>query len=144
MESVHDVYAGEEVVREEALPFLQYESNGTVKLFGILPAILKVLKEGGTLFVDEIENGLHPNLTKILVALFNSEEINSNHAQLVCSSHETLLLKGNVRRDQVWFLHKNKYGESTIKRLSTFPGTRMSDDIAKRYINGAFGEIPKL
>lgn len=144
IESIHNVYSGTKLTGEIALPFLQFESNGTIKLFGILPAIYSALKNGGTIFVDEIENGLHPNLTKILISLFNSSETNPFNAQLICSSHDTLLLKEKVRRDQVWFLHKNKYGESSIKRLSTFPGTRTSDDIAKRYLNGAFGEIPTI
>lgn len=144
IESVHNVFSGTKVTGEITLPFLQFESNGTIKLFGILPAIFGALKTGRTIFVDEIENGLHPNLTKVLVSLFNSSETNPFNAQLVCSSHDTLLLKENVRRDQVWFLHKNKYGESSIKRLSTFPGTRTSDDIAKKYLGGAFGEIPNI
>ena len=144
VESVHNIYRGSEVIDEITLPFLKFESNGTVKLFGILPAIIKALKTGGVLFVDEIENGLHPNLTRVLIRLFNSSQTNPLHAQLICSSHETLLLKENIRRDQVWFLYKNKCGESTIRRLSTFPGTRMKDDIAKKYLDGAFGEVPKL
>ncbi len=144
VESVHNVYKDRKITGEITLPFLQFESNGTIKLFGILPAIFDTLKSGGVIFVDEIENGLHPNLTRIIVELFNSQELNPFNAQLICSSHDTLLLKNNVRRDQVWFLHKNKYGESSIKRLSTFPGTRTSDDIAKKYLSGAFGEIPKI
>ncbi len=144
VESVHNVYHERKIIREETLPFLQFESNGTIKLFGILPALFRTLKNGGTILVDEIENGLHPNLTKILISLFNDPETNPHKAQLICSSHDTLLLKEKIRRDQVWFLHKNKYGESSIKRLSTFPGTRTSDDIAKKYLTGAFGEIPKV
>lgn len=144
VESVHNVYDGTKIVREEILPFLQFESNGTIKLFGILPALLKVLTTGGTIFIDEIENGLHPNLTKLLIFLFNNSEFNSYNAQLICSTHDTHLLKEDIRRDQVWFLHKNKYGESKIKRLSTYPGTRTNEDIAKKYLNGAFGEIPEF
>lgn len=144
VESVHNVYKDNKIIGEETLPFLQFESNGTIKLFGILPAIFRALRSGATIFVDEIENGLHPNLTKVLIELFNSKETNQFNAQLICSSHDTLLLKNNIRRDQVWFLHKNRYGESKIKRLSKFPGTRTSDDIAKKYLEGAFGAIPEL
>ena len=144
IESVHNVYKDEKVCREETLPFLQFESNGTIKLFGILPAVLKALSTGGTIFVDEIENGLHPILTKLIVELFNSPDSNPRNAQMICSSHEVYLLKGKVRRDQVWFLHKNKFGESCIKRLSKFPGTRTTDDIANKYLQGAFGEIPEF
>ncbi|MBR2590207.1 MAG: ATP-binding protein [Clostridia bacterium] len=144
IESVHDVYKDEKLFREETLPFLQFESNGTIKLFGALPAIFKALSTGGTIFIDEIESGLHPILTKLIVELFNSSDTNSLNAQLICSSHEVYLLKENVRRDQVWFLHKNNYGESSIKRLSKFSGTRSNDDIEYKYLHGAFGEIPKF
>lgn len=144
VESVHHVYDGTKIAGEEKLPFLQFESNGTIKLFGILPAIFNAIKTGGVLFVDEIENGLHPALTRVLIDLFNSTASNPLNAQLICSSHETLLLKDHVRRDQVWFLRKNKYGESNIKRLSNFPGIRTNDDIAKKYLLGAFGQIPEL
>ena len=144
IESVHDVYKDNKAIREETLPFLQFESNGTIKLFGVLPAVFKALSTGGTIFIDEIENGLHPILTKLIVELFNSTETNPLKAQLICSSHEVYLLKEKVRRDQVWFLHKNEFGESKIKRLSKFPGTRTSDDIEYKYLHGAFGEIPKL
>lgn len=144
IESIHNVYTGTKLVGDTTLPFLRFESNGTIKLFGILPAIFKALKNGGTLCVDEIENGLHPNLTKLLISLFNDPETNPHNAQLICSSHDTLLLKNKVRRDQVWFLHKNTYGSSSLKRLSEFPGIRISDDVAKKYLSGAFGEIPSL
>ncbi len=100
-------------------------------MFGILPAIFHALKYGGTIFIDEIGNGLNPNLTSLLIQLFCSKEVNPNNAQMICSSHETVLLQDNIRRDHVWFLHKNEFGESRIKRMSAFSGTRTSDNIAK-------------
>jgi len=144
VDSIHSIYKDRKVVGDLKLPFLQYESNGTVKMFGILPAIFRTLENGGVLFVDEIENGLHPNLTKKIVDLFNSKNSNPKNAQLICTSHETLLLNGDIRRDQVWFLHKNNYGESKIERLSEFPNIRISDNIAKKYLNDAFGKIPNM
>lgn len=143
VESIHRVYEGDKVVDKETLPFLQFESNGTIKLLGILPAIFQALRTGGTLCVDEIENGLHPNLTKLLVGVFYNPNTNPLNAQLICTSHETALLR-NIRRDQVWFLHKDDRGKSTIKRLSSFPGSRTNNDIAKLYLKGAFGEIPNI
>lgn len=91
VESTHNVYDGDKITEEISLPFMQFESNGTVKMFGILPSILNALKTGGTLFVDEIESGLHPILTRMLIGLFNNAEFNPKHAQLICSSHETYL-----------------------------------------------------
>ena len=143
VESVHRVYEDDKVVGTETLPFLQFESNGTIKLLGILPAIFEALQTGGTLCVDEIENGLHPNLTKLLVRMFNDPQANPLNAQLICSSHETTLLR-KVRRDQIWFLLKDDFGKSTIKRLSTFPGSRTKNDVAKLYLKGAFGDTSNI
>lgn len=65
----------------------------------VLPAIFEALDAGSTLFIDEIENGLHPNLVKLLAGLFNSNESNPHHAQLICTTHDTLLLDecGEIR-----------------------------------------------
>ena len=93
------------------------------------------------LFIDEIENGLHPNLVKLLAGLFNSNESNPHHAQLICTTHDTLLLDG-VRRDQVWFTDKNQYGETSMCRLSDYPNVRSNDNIAAKYLQGVFGAIP--
>ena len=95
------------------------------------------------IIIDEIENGLHPNLVKLLVRLFNSDETNPYHAQLVCTTHDTLLLN-EVRRDQVWFTDKNTFGETMINRLSNFPNVRGNDNIGAKYLQGVFGAIPNI
>lgn len=95
------------------------------------------------LFIDEIENGLHPNLVKLLTGLFNSSKTNIRNAQLICTTHNTLLLNG-VRRDQVWFTDKNEYGETKINRLSSFPNVRGNDNIAAKYLQGVFGAVPNI
>lgn len=94
-----------------------------IRMLRVLPAIFEALDAGSTLFIDEIENGLHPNLVKLLAGLFNSNESNPHHAQLICTTHDTLLLDG-VRRDQVWFTDKNQYGETSMCRLSDYPNVR--------------------
>ena len=109
----------------------------------ILPAVFEILDVGGVLFIDEIENGLHPNLVKLLVGLFNSNETNPQNAQLVCTTHDTLLLN-NVRRDQVWFTDKNQYGETQINRLSEFPNVRGNENIGAKYLQGVFGAVPDI
>ena len=139
--SKHNIFKNHEVYKQEEVPFLQFESSGTIRFFGILPSIFKALDEGSVLFIDEIENGLHPNLMKLIINLFNSEESNQKNAQLICTSHDTLLLK-NVRRDQVWFAEKNQYGETEIKRLSDFKNVRAKDKIFEKYLEGIFGAVP--
>ena len=69
--SEDDVYKDYKKVSEVVLPFLKYESNGTIKLFGILPSIFEALDTGGVLFIDELENGLHPLVVEFIIKLFN-------------------------------------------------------------------------
>lgn len=141
VQSLHATYKDYKQIGEIELPFLKYESNGTIRMLRVLPAVFEALDNGSTLFIDEIENGLHPNLVKLLTCLFNSEESNPHHAQLICTTHDTLLLNG-VRRDQVWFADKNQYGETIMCRLSDYPNVRSNDNIAVKYLQGAFGAIP--
>jgi len=141
--STHTIYDEHERSDEIELPFLKYESNGTIRLLGVLPAIFKALDTGTPLFIDEIENGLHPNLVKLIISLFISNETNPFNAQLICTTHNTLLLE-NVRRDQVWFTNKNEFGEATLHRLSDFPNVRNNDNIEAKYLQGVFGAVPNL
>lgn len=143
VQSLHATYKDHKLVGEVELPFLKYESNGTIRMLRVLPAIFEALDAGNALFIDEIENGLHPNLVKILAGLFNSDNTNPHHAQLICTTHDTLLLNG-VRRDQVWFADKNEYGETQINRLSNFSNVRGNDNIGAKYLQGIFGAVPNI
>jgi len=144
VESKHNVYENNIPVDEINLPFLQFESNGTVKLFSALPAILDALENGNTLFIDEIENGLHPILTKMIINLFLNTEINPNNAQLICTSHNTILIEEGIRRDQVWFADKDDVGQSKIYRLSDLNLARANENLGRSYLNGIFGSIPNI
>lgn len=143
VQSLHATYKNHERVGEVELPFLKYESNGTIRMLRVLPAIFDALNTGNALFIDEIENGLHPNLVKLLTGLFNSEKTNPKHAQLICTTHNTLLLN-EVRRDQVWFTEKNQYGETKVRRLSDYQNVRSNDNISAKYLQGVFGAVPNI
>ena len=90
----------------DQIDFFRDESLGTVKLFTTLPHLFDVLEKGGILVLDEIENSLHPALVKEMISLFINEESNPYHAQLICTTHQPLLVSENVKRDQIWILSK--------------------------------------
>ena len=119
IDTKHAVYSnGEEQDSQVPITFFAEESLGTVKLFTALPYLYDVLEMGGVLIIDELENGLHLSLAKEIISLFSSEESNPNHAQLICTSHQPLLLDGDFRRDQVWVATKDSVGKSSLHRLS--------------------------
>lgn len=124
--------------------FFEDESLGTVKLFTTLPYLFDVLEKGDVLILDEIENGLHPNVVKEIIALFLDKKQNPHHAQLICTSHQPLLLSDTeVKRDQVWIISKNKCGKSSISRLSDEPSARSQSNLSNKIIEGALSCNPE-
>ncbi len=129
--------------RDYSLP-LQDESKGTWNLFTLAPVIKRTLESGGVLFVDDLDNSLHPALVLYIVSLFNSSETNPNRAQLILTSHTTELLSlSYMRRDQIYFVDKdNDSGVSELYSLDDFP-VRTREDVRKAYLCGRFGAVPK-
>lgn len=142
IETKHAVFSNGTETDNTPISFFAEESLGTVKLFTALPHLYDVLESGGILVIDEIENGLHLLLAKEIVNLFISEETNPKNAQLICTSHQPLLVSENTRRDQVWISSKDEYGKSTLYRLSDMKFSRAKINISNRLIEGAFGCNP--
>ena len=145
IDTKHAVYSnGEEQDSQVPITFFAEESLGTVKLFTALPYLYDVLEMGGVLIIDELENGLHLSLAKEIISLFSSEESNPNHAQLICTSHQPLLLDGDFRRDQVWVATKDSVGKSLLHRLSELQTPRAKVNLTAQILKGAFGCNPQL
>ena len=129
---------------KKALPVffeLEDESEGSQKMFEIAPFILTALENGFTLFIDEFDARFHPILTKKLIELFNSN-INKG-AQFIIMTHDTNLLSSRLlRRDQISFTEKDKYGATHLYDLVSFKGIRNDASLEKDYIAGKYGAIP--
>ncbi len=122
---------------------IEDESLGTQKYFGLLGPILLALKEQRVLFIDEIDARLHTLLLQKIIDLFNSTEYNPNGAQLIFTSHNTNVLKKQLRRDQMVFVEKDYYGSSTLDSVyGKFPKTRNDASFDKDYLLGKYGAIP--
>lgn len=121
------------------------ESDGTRKLMAIAPAIESVLLKGGLLLVDEIEKELHPALVELIVAKFQSKKTNPNGAQIVFTTHNTDLLSMELlRKDQLYFVDKNKDdGASELYSISDF-STRTTENVRKGYLLGKYGATPNV
>ena len=121
---------------------LAEESQGTQRLFAFAGILQMILARGITLVVDEIENSLHPLLVRKIVELFFSSEANPMGAQLVFSTHNTILLDNEIlRRDQIWFTDKGKDQATVLASLSDF-SPRKTEAFAKGYLQGRYGAIP--
>jgi len=122
------------------------ESSGTQKFFALTGPVLDSLENGYVLVVDELDSKLHPNLVCKLVSLFNSVEHNPNNAQLIFNTHDTNLLgSGLFRRDQIWFIEKDRIGVSKLFSLADFKSpVRKNENFEENYIRGKYGAIPFL
>lgn len=118
------------------------ESDGTKKIFSLAGPLARVLKTGLTLVIDEFDARLHPLITSSIIALFHSKETNPKNAQLIFTTHDTNLLDNRTfRRDQIWFIEKNKQGASDLYSLAEFK-VRNDASFCKDYIQGRYGAIP--
>ena len=96
--STHKNENGQEITFD----FMLEESDGTQMLLCLSEDIFWVLEKGSVLFVDELDNSLHPHLVRYLVSLFNNPKTNPKGAQLIFTSHAHYLMDGeHLTRDQI-------------------------------------------
>lgn len=125
----------------------EQESSGTNKLIDISGPIFDTLISGGVLVIDELDAKLHPLMTAAITNLFNSTTFNLKNAQLIFATHDTNLLSyGKFRRDQIYFIEKDKFETSDLYSLIEYKeeGVKIRKDrsFEKDYINGRYGAIP--
>lgn len=131
-------------VGDEFLDFFAEESEGTQQFFALVAPLIDTLNHGKVLFIDEIDASLHPQLCKYIVTVFNSKKGNPKNAQLVFTTHDISLLDvGLLRRDQVYFTEKNKFGATKLFSLSDI-SERKGLNFAKRYMEGRYDALPYL
>ena len=138
---------------KKALP-LALESNGTMKMFHLFDFLMDTLRNGRVLFVDELDAKLHPLLTRYIINLFHNSEKNIGNGQLIYSTHDTVNLnKETFRRDEIWFVEKDKNGVSELYSLSDYiiedengntKKVRNDATYNKDYLTGRYGAIPIL
>lgn len=120
---------------------LNEESDGTLRLLDLLPTFEFILQNDYVFFIDEIGRSIHPSLLKELINYLLS---NKTSGQLFFTTHESHLLDLEMfRQDEIWFVEKNKTGNTKIYPLSDYK-PRYDRNIRKGYLNGRFGAIPFL
>lgn len=141
----HKVYNGHnDVVSTESFNFAEHESEGSRKIFAMAGPLVLALERGYTFCIDEIDIKLHPLLTRALISLFNSKETNPKGAQLIFTTHDANLLDNRLlRRDQIWFVEKDRYGASHLVSLAEYR-VRKEASFEKDYLQGRYGGIPSL
>lgn len=119
------------------------ESDGTQRLLNILPALADMKNTHNIYIIDELDRRMHTKLTRSVLEYFYSF-CGDHENQLIFTTHDTNLLDTELlRRDEVWFIEKNKKGESRLYSLSDFK-PRKDLKLNKSYNQGRFGGFPYI
>lgn len=118
------------------------ESDGTRRLFDLLDILIS--NEKNKIYViDELERSLHPKLTYKFLELF-FEHLKENNTQLIFTTHESTIMDQELlRRDEIWFVERNKDNVSHLYSLDRFK-ERYDKKLSKAYLEGRYGAVPVL
>ncbi len=143
-QEVHELLFHHVTDHGEAVFSLGDESMGTRNLLFLTGPVLEILDKGMVLVVDELGSSLHPLLVRRLVELFQNSRFNKKGAQLIFTSHDTSLLDPDLfRRDQIWFVEKDRDQASKLYPLSDF-SPRKNEALERGYLMGRYGALPFL
>jgi hypothetical protein len=122
---------------------LAEESDGSRRLWSLLPALYRLSTGGGVFVIDEFERSMHPMLAKKFVEFF----LKAGHGaagQLIFTTHASTLLDLELmRRDGIWFADKDRGGATQLYSLADFK-VRSDLRIEKGYLDGRFDAVPFL
>lgn len=103
-----------------------YLSSGTAKGISLYTQILRTLKSGGIIFVDEIENHFNHAIARSFINYFKDSAVNTNNAKLVFTTHYSEFLDDMDRNDQIFIARR--LSEISLTRYSS---TKMRSDILR-------------
>lgn len=92
-----------------------YLSSGTIKGIVTFTMAREILREGGYLLVDEIENHFNKEIVSTLIRFFKDSQLNKKGGVLFFSTHSPELLDEYDRNDSI-FITRNSNG-ITVENL---------------------------
>lgn len=115
-------------------------SNGTIKGIDLYIRVALLLKTGGIMVIDEIENCFHKNLVSNLLFLITDKTLNKNNAQIIFSTHYVEILDIFDRRDNIFILHKI---DSKITLENLYENYEFRTEIlkSKKFNNNTFNTL---
>lgn len=114
---IHLKFKGkEEIILNNPVELNNYLSSGTVKGMITFTLAQEVLKSGGYIVVDEVENHFNKEIVTTLMRFFIDSKLNKNGGTLIFSTHYPELLDEYDRNDSI-FITRNRNG-ITVENLS--------------------------
>jgi hypothetical protein len=117
------------------------QSDGTVRLLTLIPALYDAINKQKVVFVDEIDNSIHPNLMFSLLRFYG---LKPSKGQLIYTTHTTRLINQQelLRPDEIWLTEKEN-GNSKMYSINNFK-IHNTINLENGYLDGRFGAVPQL
>lgn len=117
------------------------QSDGTVRMLTLIPAIFNVVNDQKVVFIDEIDNSIHPNLMFSLLQFYSNCK---SKGQLIYTTHTTKLLNQQelLRPDEIWLTEKEN-GNSKMYSVNDFK-IHNTINLENGYLDGRYGAIPQI
>lgn len=120
---------------------IQEESDGTQRLFDLIPMIGYLMNSDKVVLIDEIDRSLHCLLTRRLLQMVLNES-KSTKSQILLTTHDVLLMDLSILgKREIWFVDK----KSKVSHLYPLDKFKFDSklDINKNYLLGRFKAIPE-
>ncbi len=121
------------------------QSTGTKLLYNRLRDFFLTIDIGGVLVYDEIDMHLHSRIVPYLYNFFLDREQNTNHAQIIFTSHDSSIID-DMKKYRTYLFNKED-GESYCYRVDELPGNvvlRNERSLETTYKTGVLGGVPNV
>jgi AAA15 family ATPase/GTPase len=136
------------IYQNKIFPSGLMESSGTIRLLRFSLKLRPFFLNGGVLMIDEMDNAIHPEIMKGIIALFGNPKVNKNGAQLIFTTHNPIYMdNGLLRRDQIIFTERDTDTyESTLHSLGDFGSVSVRNDqsFMRNYFKGRYSRLPYI
>lgn len=120
----------------------QYQSDGTIRFIELLPILYNTINGDHIYTIDEIGNKLDFELVTYFINLFL---YNSDHSQLLFTTHDVMLLDEDfTRRDVIYIADKDRETASTSYTRISDIGMHKNSSLFNAYRYGKIGSRPEV
>lgn len=126
-----------EIILTDPAELNSYLSSGTIKGIVTFTLAIDVLKNGGYLVVDELENHFNKEITATLIRFFTDASLNRNGGILIFTTHYPEILDEFERNDSI-FITRNRDGitVSNLNDLLERNDLKKSDAYQSGFLDG--------
>ena len=114
----------------------EWESSGTLRMINVMGVLLSSVK-GRTVFVDEIDSGIHD----LLITSVMEQTIPEIKGQLIAATHNTCLMDA-LPPNSVYVIGVDRNGYKEIRCVSSIERIQKNNSIRHKYYEGNFLGIP--